>query len=123
MLRRTKPMMRRKPLRAKPSATPDARAKACRRLQTALLEHPVGRLKFHPQARLGPFTVDFHCPGARLVLLLADDSNRTDDAASWLRDNGYRVLEFPVGEVLNNTHSILDIIAQSFELRIIPRQN
>lgn len=115
-------MTRRKPLRATQATKPDAPALARRKLELLLREHPVGGLSFHPHERLGPFTVDFHCPGARLVLLLVDDEHATEDAAAWLRQNGYRVLAFPVGEALNNPRSVLEAIARSFELRIVPPQ-
>ncbi len=122
MLRRHKPMMRSKPLRGAPPAKADMRSRACDRLWSLLREDGVGGLPFRKGERLGPFTVDFLCPAARQVVLVEDEAT-TGEAACWLRENGYRVLEFPAGEVLNNPRHILDAITQSFELRIVPRKS
>lgn len=111
-----------RPTRMEPGAQPKTHAQACDRLWEILREDAPRGLIFHARERLGPFVVDFVCPAARLVLLI-DDGQASGDAASWLHENGYRVLEFPAGEVLNNPRFILDAITQSFELRIVARKS
>lgn len=121
MLRRTKPLTRKKPLGASRARVPGSDAD--RRLWSILETREVAGLSFRHCERIGPYTADFVCPAARLVLLLNDDQARDDGRAAWFRLNGYRVLEFPSSEVSSNPDGVLDVIARSFELRIVPRKS
>jgi very-short-patch-repair endonuclease len=123
VLRRNKPMIRRTPLRAKQVSRPDAQTRAESKLWALLRDNEVTGLSFRRRERVGPFVVDFLCPAARLVLLVSPDGDEHADAVAWLHQNGYRVLQFPAGEVLSNPRRILETIAQSFELRIVRPKN
>jgi very-short-patch-repair endonuclease len=75
--------------------------------------------KFRRQQRLGPFVADFACQSARLVVEVDGDSHATQidyDAlrTDYLAEEGYRVLRFTNGDVMDN----LDGVCRTIELAL-----
>jgi hypothetical protein len=70
--------------------------------------------KFRRQAPVGPYIVDFVCLEARLVVEVdggqhaGSELDRVRDA--WLEARGFRMLRFWDGEVLGQTHDVLERI-------------
>ena len=80
-------------------------------------------LKFRRQMPLGPYTVDFCCPEATLVIEIdsiyhagcQDHDARRDRE---LESRGYRVLRISAGDVVTNLEGILTTIARIAAERI-----
>ena len=77
--------------------------------------------KFRRQHSIGPYIVDFYCPGERLVIEL--DGAAHDDAEAWRRDaartdylmaQGVRVIRFENCEVMENLEGVLVVIRGHF---------
>ncbi|MCK6685490.1 MAG: endonuclease domain-containing protein [Thermoanaerobaculia bacterium] len=92
----------------------DAERLLWRRLRLRQLEG----YKFRRQVPLGPFIVDFLCLEANLVIELDGgqhveaagyDRNRT----SYLQEQGFRVIRFWNGEVLQRTDEVVDEILRN----------
>jgi len=73
-----------------------------------------GGLKFRPQHPAGPYTADFFCHKARLVVEVDGEAHdRGDrpkrDAArdQWFQERRFRVLRIPAAEVLGNLDGVL----------------
>jgi very-short-patch-repair endonuclease len=72
-----------------------------RTLWRALKELPIEGTHFRRQAPIGPYVVDFFCPGRRLIIEL-DGGHHNEDATAardserqaWLEREGYRVIRF-----------------------------
>ena len=80
-------------------------------------------LKFRRQHPIGPYTADFYCPEARLVVEIdgADHENR--HAADRVRDRymrsrGMRVLRFMASEINSNLGGVLQTIADAASERL-----
>jgi very-short-patch-repair endonuclease len=72
-------------------------------------------LKFVRQEPIGPFTVDFICREARLVIEL-DGGQHVDNELdrrrdAWLIQHNYRVLRFWNNDVMTNVEGVLETIA------------
>ncbi len=69
--------------------------------------------KFRRQHPIGPYVVDFYCPGACLVVEI-NGPTRDGDAAwaydqrrqAWLEAEGYRVLRIPVSSIDSNADDV-----------------
>jgi very-short-patch-repair endonuclease len=77
-------------------------------------------MKFHRQAPIGPYVVDFYCQEAKLVVEVdggghAQGEKIVDDVrrAEWLRDSGLGVLRFWNTEVMQNLEGVLAKITQA----------
>ena len=75
-------------------------------------------LKFRQQHRLGPFIVDFYCPGLSLAIELdgeqhfSDLGKMSDEARTqMLKDHGIRLIRFQNAAVLVNPGIVLDAIS------------
>ena len=84
------------------------------RLWFHLRAHRFDGCKFRRQQPLGPYIVDFVHFGSRLVIE-ADGGQHNDDPADrvrdkWLRGQGFRVLRFWNGDILQNTGVVLEEI-------------
>jgi very-short-patch-repair endonuclease len=86
------------------------------RLWLLLRQRPDG-LKFRKQHPLGPYTLDFYCPAAKLVVEVDGDSHGMGDNPawdrrrdSWLREQGLRVLRFDAAEVMRDVESVVTAI-------------
>lgn len=123
MLQRKKPLTRKKPLRAKAPLRAKGRATeerapaddAAQKLWPSLAER--AGPAFSPAVRIGPWTADFICAAAKLVILLEND----DDPArrDWFEAQGWRVLSYAGREII--PERVLDDVAAAFTLRIVKR--
>ena len=92
--------------------------KAERRLWGRLQRRQLGGFKFWRQRPVGPYICDFVCLEATMVIEL-DGSQHVAQAPydanrdSFLRSNGFRVLRFWNGDVLRQTHSIVETIYEA----------
>ena len=74
--------------------------------------------KFRRQHPCGPYTLDFFCEQAKLAIEL-DGSQHLDQASydanrdRFLQSQGYRVLRFWNGDVLNQTESVMETIFEA----------
>jgi len=85
-------------------------------------------LPFRRQVPLGPYTVDFLCLAARLVIEVdgeqhGHEEGRARDEARdrWLTAEGFRVLRFWNGEVLHELGVVLDTIMAALSEPVPPR--
>jgi very-short-patch-repair endonuclease len=88
-----------------------------RRLWWHLGRVPVENTHFRRQAPIGRYVVDFVCHRARLIIERDGGHQSRDDVASndqirtrWLENEGYRVIRFRNGEVVDNLEGVLDTI-------------
>jgi very-short-patch-repair endonuclease len=125
VLKRNKPLTRRRPMGrgTRQPRSRDEAGEAERRLWTVLADREVAGLRFRQRELIGPYLVPFHCPAARLVILIQTDEAPDEEQISWLRTGGYRVLTFPAREVLADPNAVVEAVERSFELRIVPRSN
>ena len=93
------------------------------KLWRSLRGKQVGGVRFRPQQPIGPYTVDFFCPAAKLVVELDGDQHGTDTTAAydvarsrWLEAQGYKVLRFANGDVAKQ--DTLDAIWHEVEHRL-----
>jgi primosomal protein N' (replication factor Y) len=71
--------------------------------------------KFRRQHPIGPFVVDFACLGHQLVIE-ADGGQHAESGADaartrWLEAQGWRVLRFWNGDILDNLDGVLETIS------------
>jgi very-short-patch-repair endonuclease len=81
-----------------------------------LRQRPAG-LKFRKQHPLGPYTLDFYCPAAKLVVEIDGDSHGMGDSPArdrrrdaWLREQGLSVLRFDAADVMRDVESVVTAI-------------
>ena len=100
------------------------RARALRRTPSLLeillwqvLRRRPGGLKFRHQHPLGPYTGDFYCAAAKLVIELDGESHgmggrpaRDARRDEWLVERGMRVVRFTAAEVLKDLESVVTAI-------------
>jgi very-short-patch-repair endonuclease len=75
--------------------------------------------RFRRQHPIGPYTADFCCASAKLVIEV-DGAAHTDDRQiahdqrrdAYLRELGYSVLRIPAGEVLRDVDNVVQGIVQ-----------
>ena len=84
---------------------------------TGLRNRALGGHKFVRQERIGPYSADFACREARLVVEIDGATHSTDrevahDKAreSFIRAQGYRVVRFTNGEVYEQADAVFDAI-------------
>jgi very-short-patch-repair endonuclease len=85
-----------------------------KRLWRALREFSTG-LRFRRQHPVGPYIVDFACPGAKLAIEIDGGQHADEKAADAARTevlmrHGYRVLRFWNNEVMDNLPGVLETI-------------
>jgi very-short-patch-repair endonuclease len=86
-------------------------------LWRALKELPVEGSHFRRQAPIGPYIVDFFCPGKRLIVEL-DGGHHNDDAEAerdrmrqqWLEREGYHIIRFWNSEISRDLNAVLEKI-------------
>lgn len=123
MLRRKKPLTRKKPLRAAratrrvPHEQADLAADADRKLWALIEAGGVRGRTFHLHERIGPYVVNAYCPAARLALIIRDGCD--PERSGWLSDNGIRVLAFSPEEICRDPQAVIEAITRCFELRIV----
>ncbi|MFQ6024651.1 MAG: endonuclease domain-containing protein [Acidiferrobacterales bacterium] len=95
-----------------------------RTLWTRLRGRELAGVKFRRQQQIGPYIVDFVAFEPKLVieldgehhaLQLEEDNKRSD----WLASNGFTVLRFWNYEVLEQTHDVLQAIAERLNEAVI----
>ena len=81
-----------------------------------LRQRPNG-LKFRKHHPLGPYTLDFYCPAAKLVVEVDGDSHGMGDNPArdrrrdaWLCEQGLRVLRFGAADVMRDVGSVVTAI-------------
>jgi very-short-patch-repair endonuclease len=109
-----------------------------RTLWRALKELPIEGTHFRRQAPIGPYVVDFFCPGRRLIIEL-DGGHHNEDATAardserqaWLEREGYRVIRFWNSDVTGDLNAVLERIyvelygsreAEAFPLKHLRRR-
>jgi len=79
-----------------------------------LRDRGLGGFKFRRQHPLPPYTLDFYCHDAALVIELDGgqhvDSPHDEKRDAWLRARGLRVLRFWNNQVLQETESVLEAV-------------
>ena len=88
-----------------------------RRLWRLLRDRRFGGVKFRRQAPIGPYIADFACPSRRVVIEL-DGSQHAESARDRRRDaylaqEGWTVLRFWNGELIENPNAVLWRIGQA----------
>lgn len=119
MLQRKKPLARKRPLGASApprSANRDLADRACDAVWQVLSDHRIAGCGFCRDERLGPYRIDFLCPGARAAVLV--DADPESPRAIWLQDAGYRVFVFAPETVVYQPLSVLDALDEAYTLRI-----
>jgi very-short-patch-repair endonuclease len=105
------------------------RARALRREPTPsefrlwlLLRQRHAGLKFRKRHPLGPYTLDFYCPAARLVVEVDGDSHgmghspvRDRRRDAWLAEQGLRVIRFDAADVMRDVESVVTAILLACE--------
>jgi len=100
------------------------RARAFRRAPTPpefrlwlLLRQRPGGLKFRKQHPLGPYTLDFYCPSAKLDIEIDGDSHGMGDNPdrdgrrdAWLQERGLGVIRFDAADVMRDVESVVTAI-------------
>ena len=88
-----------------------------RLLWSQLRAHRFEAKHFRRQVPIGPYTADFVCHDARLVVEVDggqhadDDERRRDDLRTrWLAGKGYRVLRFWNHEIFSSLEGVMDAI-------------
>ena len=94
------------------------------RLWSELKDRQLGGYKFVRQLPIGPYTADFACRNARLVVEI-DGSHHADNDRDRLRDDfmtseGWSVLRMWNVDVLKNLVSVCDTILAALEGRLEP---
>ncbi len=96
-----------------------------RRLWSILRRKQIKGQRFSRREAIGPYLVDFYCPGAKLVIELDDglpDTARALDAQTqWLTSQGYQVARLKVEDVRRRPWPTVNQLARKFRLRDIPR--
>ena len=79
---------------------------------------------FRKQAPIGPYTADFACHHAKLVIEVDGDTHATKAAlvhdfrrSVFLRNEGYTVLRFTNAEVLRGADGVYDVVLQALRGR------
>lgn len=86
------------------------------RLWRVLRSRP-GDLKFRRQHPLGPYTADFYCAAAKLVIEvdgdahdMGDNPDRDARRDARLREQGYEVIRFNAADVMKGVESVVTAI-------------
>lgn len=89
-----------------------------RKLWNVLRSRQLGSLKFRRQHPIPPYTVDFFCAAAKLIVEL-DGSQHTREIdrarTRFLESKGFTVLRFWNHEVLLHTEAVADAILKSID--------
>jgi len=88
-----------------------------RKLWYALRDRRLGEFKFRRQQPIGPYTVDFFCSDAKLIIELdgsqhAEAENREKDEkrTEFLESRGYKVLRFWNCDLIENMDGVIETI-------------
>jgi len=74
-------------------------------------------VRFRRQHPVGPYVLDFYCPGAKLAIEVdgaahdfGDRPRRDEVRTEWLRSQGIDVLRIPARDVLRDPDEIADVL-------------
>jgi len=84
-----------------------------RRLWAMLRDRRLLGLKFRRQVQIGPFIVDFACLALRLIIEAdgaAHDVNRDRERDDWLESQGFRVLRFSNGSIIDRPGELISAV-------------
>ena len=102
-------------------------SEAEKRLWYHLRAHRFGGVSFRRQTLIGPYTVDFVCHDANLIIELdggqhgsTGQARRDAERTAWLAARGYKVLRFWNNDVLRNTEGVLELIAAELDQTPLP---
>jgi len=89
-----------------------------KRLWRELRGFQVNGFKFRRQHPFGPFTADFYCPRAKLIVEVDGGQHAVQvraDAArtAWFENRGCRVIRFWNNEVMGNLEGVLAVIREN----------
>ncbi len=109
MPHRTVPRRSRRFAKSMRRAMPDAEIRLWRYLRKPGIEG----LRFRRQTPIGPYIVDFFCPGHRLIVEVDGGQHTRPDAAAhdarrdaWLKAQGYRVLRIWNDDVMTDIDGV-----------------
>ncbi|HEY0011402.1 MAG TPA: DUF559 domain-containing protein [Allosphingosinicella sp.] len=74
--------------------------------------------KFRRQARIGRYTPDFVCHGAKLIVEVDGGHHCEEEDGfrdAWLRGEGFRILRFWNNDIFNNEEGVLTTILSALE--------
>ncbi len=87
-----------------------------------LRRHGLAGYKFRRQHPFGPFSPDFYCPAAKLVVELdgsqhfePENARRDAERTNYLNEHGLRVLRFDNIQALKETRGVLEVILGALE--------
>lgn len=96
-----------------------------RRLWSTLRGRQFAGFKFRRQQLIGPYIVDFVCFETKLIIELDGDQHGSDEGAAYdgrrtdfLQRDGFRVLRFANGEIIQEMDRVCDVIAHN--LKTVP---
>src|SRR5229473_405162 len=99
------------------------------RLWNHLKDRSLRGRKFRRQHSVGPYVLDFYCPGERLAVELdgaAHDHEAAQDRDAlrtrFLQSAGIRLVRFENREVIDNLEGVLVVIARQFAIACPPRR-
>ena len=85
----------------------------------------LGALKFRRQHPIGPYTLDFYCPEAKLVVEIDGSTHATERSAEadafrtrWLEAQGLKVIRFWARDVYADLDGVLEAIGTTAHARI-----
>ena len=81
----------------------------------------LGGWKFRRQARIGPYTPDFVCHLAKLIVEADGGQHggpRDASRDAWLKSQGFRVLRFWNNDIFNNEEGVLTVILSALEASV-----
>ncbi len=96
-----------------------------RRLWSILRRKHIKGERFKHHEPIGPYVVDFVCPGAKLVILLDDGlphpgPQGLDAKAGWLTSQAYQVVRLRAEDVRRRPWPIVHQLARKFRIRDVP---
>jgi very-short-patch-repair endonuclease len=94
------------------------------RVWNRLRNRALDGFKFVRQEPIGPYTVDFICRGARLIVEI-DGGQHADNVSDrerddWLKRHNYRVLRFWNNDVMSNMDGVLETIVKALHAAAPP---
>lgn len=100
------------------STTPVNMTEAENCLWKCLCSSEFGQDSFHPQYRMGGYTVDFCSPSYKLIVEIEHPEFLEHDEFyvirnAWFKAEGWRLLRFTDHDALKNTEGVLSVILAS----------
>ena len=95
------------------------------RLWSRLRGRELDGAKFRRQFPIGPYIADFVCLPARLIIEAdggqhGDQTARDEARTRWLESRGYQVLRFWNHDILTDTDTVMNVIAEALHWALHP---